>query len=71
MANIAEFNIDGASYTYDTESRDPLTKKNMKKVIACEMVYDIDSKIPTEPAYKRIPIPVCDQVSTEPLTALK
>ncbi len=50
MANIAEFNIDGASYTYDTESRDPLTKKNMKKVIDCEMVYDIDSKSPTEQA---------------------
>lgn len=44
MANIAEFNIDGVSYTYDTESRDPLAKKNMKKVIDCEMVYDIDSK---------------------------
>ena len=50
MANIAEFNIDGASYTYDTESRDPLAKKNMKKVIDCEMVYDIDSKSPTEQA---------------------
>lgn len=46
MANIAEFNIDGASYTYDTESRNPLAKKNMKKVIDCEMVYDIDSKSP-------------------------
>ena len=57
MANIAEFNIDGASYTYDTESRDPLTKKNMKKVIDCEMVYDIGSKVVERPDSKVVEPP--------------
>lgn len=48
MANMAEFIIDGVSYTYDKESRDPLALKNVKKALDGELIYDKDSRGITE-----------------------
>lgn len=48
MANIANFEIDGVSYSYDKESRNPLALKNIKKAIEGDLVYDKDSRGITE-----------------------
>lgn len=48
MANIAQFSKDGVSYTYDMESRSPLADKNVKKAVEGELVYDKETKAPTE-----------------------
>lgn len=49
MANIAEKIIDGASYTYDMESRSPLAIKNVKKMIEGTLVYGTDNNGMTAP----------------------
>lgn len=43
MANVAQFTINGASYTYDTESRNSLAFKNVKKAFDAELVYGTDA----------------------------
>ena len=48
MANIAQFENDGVSYTYDMESRSPLADNNIKKAVEGKLVYDKDTKAPTE-----------------------
>lgn len=42
MANIAEKMIDGVSYTYDTESKNPLALKNVKKMVDGTLLYTTD-----------------------------
>lgn len=49
MANIAEKIVDGASYTYDMESRNPLAIKNIKKMIEGKLVYGTDNSGMTAP----------------------
>lgn len=39
MANIKSFNIDGASYAYDSEEKNPLALKNVKAALNGELVY--------------------------------
>ena len=48
MANIANFEVDGVSYSYDTESRNPLSNKVKAKAFEGELVYDANTKAPTE-----------------------
>lgn len=48
MANIANFEVDGASYAYDTEARNPLSDQTKLKAASGELVYDINTKAPTE-----------------------
>ena len=48
MANIANFEVDGVSYSYDTESRNPLSNKVEVKAFEGELVYDANTKAPTE-----------------------
>lgn len=48
MANIASFEVNGVSYSYDTESRNPLSNKVKTKALAGELVYDANTKSPTE-----------------------
>ena len=48
MANISSFEVDGVSYSYDTESRNPLAKIAIAKAVEGELVYDANSKAPTE-----------------------
>lgn len=48
MANIANFEVNGVSYSYDTESRNPLSNKVKAKAIEGELVYDINTNAPTE-----------------------
>ena len=49
-SNIAEFkdSVTGVIYTYDQESRSPLADKNIKKAVEGTLVYDKDTKCPTE-----------------------
>lgn len=42
MANIQNFEVNGVSYAYDTESRSPLAKKNVKKAFDGDLVYKQD-----------------------------
>lgn len=42
MANIQNFEVNGVSYAYDTESRSPLAKKNIKKALDGDLVYKQD-----------------------------
>lgn len=49
MANIANFEVDGVSYTYDTESRSPLALKNIKKAFDGNLVYGKDASSMTAP----------------------
>lgn len=49
MANVAQFTVDGVSYTYDTESRSPLALKNVKKAFEGELVYGTDKSGVTAP----------------------
>jgi len=48
MANIANFEINGVSYAYDTESRNPLATRVRIKQAKEGIVYDINTKAPTE-----------------------
>lgn len=48
MANIANFEVDGVSYSYDTESRNPLSNKVKAKAFEGKLVYDANTKAPTE-----------------------
>ncbi len=48
MANVANFEVNGASYAYDTESRNPLSDKVKVKAVSGKLVYDINTKAPTE-----------------------
>lgn len=48
MANIANFEVNGVSYAYDTESRNPLATRARIKQAKEGIVYDINTKAPTE-----------------------
>ena len=48
MANVANFEVNGVSYSYDTESRNPLSDKVKVKAFEGGLVYDINTKTPTE-----------------------
>lgn len=48
MANVANFEVNGVSYSYDTESRNPLSDKVKVKAFEGGLVYDINTKEPTE-----------------------
>ena len=48
MANVANFEVNGVSYSYDTESRNPLSDKVKVKAFEGGLVYDINTKAPTE-----------------------
>lgn len=48
MANVANFEVNGVSYSYDTESRNPLADKVKVKAFEGGLVYDINTKAPTE-----------------------
>ena len=54
MANIQNFEVNGVSYAYDTESRSPLAKKNIKKALDGELVHKIDDEVVTET--KEVPV---------------
>ena len=45
MANVQNFEVNGVSYAYDTESRSPLAKKNLKKALDGELIYKIDEAV--------------------------
>lgn len=45
MANIFSFNVNGASYSYDTESKNPLALKNVKLAVDGKLVYGADGSI--------------------------
>ena len=47
MANVANFEVNGASYAYDTEARNPLSDKVKVKAVSGKLVYDINTKEPT------------------------
>ena len=48
MANIANFEVNGVSYSYDTESRNPLSNKVKTKAFEGKLVYEVNTKAPTE-----------------------
>ena len=48
MANVSNFEINGISYSYDMESRNPLSDKVKAKAIEGGLVYDTKTKAPTE-----------------------
>lgn len=48
MANVSNFEVNGVSYSYDTESRNPLSDKVKVKAFEGGLVYDINTKAPTE-----------------------
>lgn len=48
MANVSNFEVNGVSYSYDTESRNPLSDKVKLKAFEGGLVYDINTKAPTE-----------------------
>lgn len=48
MANVANFEVNGVSYSYDTESRNPLSDKVKVKALEGGLVYDVNTKAPTE-----------------------
>ena len=48
MANISNFEVNGVSYSYDMESRNPLSDKVKSKAVSGELVYDTNTKAPTE-----------------------
>lgn len=65
MANIQNFEVNGVSYAYDTESRSPLAKKNVKKALDGELVYKIDEAV-TET--KEVPVISGTEVTKEEKT---
>ena len=48
MANVSNFEVNGVLYSYDTESRNPLSDKVKLKAFEGGLVYDINTKAPTE-----------------------
>ena len=48
MANISNFEVDGVSYSYDTEARNTLGLRTFEKAVNGDLVYDKDTKAPTE-----------------------
>ena len=48
MASVSNFEVNGVSYSYDTESRNPLSDKVKLKAFEGGLVYDINTKAPTE-----------------------
>lgn len=48
MANISNFEVNGVSYSYDMESRNPLSDKVKVKAFEGGLVYDTKTKAPTE-----------------------
>lgn len=48
MANISNFEVDGVSYSYDTEARNTLGLRTFEKAVNDGLVYDKDTKAPTE-----------------------
>lgn len=48
MANISSFEVDGVSYSYDTEARNTLGLRTFEKAVNDGLVYDKDTKAPTE-----------------------
>ena len=48
MTNVSNFEVNGVSYSYDTESRNPLSDKVKVKAFEGGLVYDINTKAPTE-----------------------
>jgi hypothetical protein len=56
MANISESKVEGVSYTYDSESRNPLGLKAKIRMWSGALVYDKDTKAPTE-ILEGVPVP--------------
>ena len=48
MANISSFEVDGVSYSYDTEARNTLGLRTFEKAVNVDLVYDKEAKAPTE-----------------------
>lgn len=48
MANISSFEVDGVSYSYDTEARNTLGLRTFEKAVNGDLVYDKGTKAPTE-----------------------
>ena len=71
MANVANFEVNGVSYSYDTESRNPLSDKVKVKAFEGGLVYDINTKAPTEvvgvPANNLKVAGKASEVSAEPI----
>ena len=71
MANVSNFEVNGVSYSYDTESRNPLSDKVKVKAFEGELVYDINTKAPTEvvgvPANNLKVVGEVNEVSAEPV----
>lgn len=71
MANVANFEVNGVSYSYDTESRNPLSDKVKVKAFEGGLVYDINTKAPTEvvgvPANNLKVVGEVNEVSAEPV----
>lgn len=71
MANIANFEVNGVSYAYDTETRNPLATRVRIKQAKEGIVYDINTKAPTEvvgiPAnkLKAVEEPAVEEPATE------
>ena len=70
MANVSNFEVNGVSYSYDTESRNPLSDKVKVKAFEGGLVYDINTKAPTEvvgvPANNLKVVGEVNEVSAEP-----
>ena len=70
MANVSNFEVNGVSYSYDTESRNPLSDKVKVKAFEGGLVYDINTKAPTEvvgvPANNLKVVGEVNKVSAEP-----
>ena len=71
MANVSNFEVNGVSYSYDTESRNPLSDKVKVKAFEGGLVYDINTKAPTEvvgvPANNLKVVGEVNEVSAEPV----
>lgn len=75
MANIANFEVNGVSYSYDTESRNPLSNKVKAKAFEGKLVYDANTKAPTEivgiPANSLKAAGKVGETSAEPVVEIK
>lgn len=75
MANIANFEVNGVSYSYDTESRNPLSNKVKAKAFEGKLVYDANTKAPTEvvgiPANSLKATGKVGETSAEPVAEIK
>ena len=48
MANVANFEVNGEPYAYETEAGNPLSDEVKVKAVSGKLVYDINTKEPTE-----------------------